>query len=118
MADDWDRIFETFKRPWKIRHTEKGGYRIEDANKRVLLYVYPQNNQTMNYKMSSKEEALRVAPQIRSEATIRYAGIIWSIELSRSTRPTSERVNGLQQHTATGNSARSIDLVVDHQTCI
>ena len=40
MADEWDRLFETFQRPWKIKRPEGGGYRIEDANKRVLLYVY------------------------------------------------------------------------------
>ena len=64
MADDWDRIFETLKRPWKIKHPDKGGYRIEDANKRVLLYVYPQNNQTMNYKMPSEEETLMIVKAI------------------------------------------------------
>ena len=63
-VDDWERIFETFKRPWKIKHTEKGGYRIEDANRRVLLYVYPQNNQTNNYHMPSDEEALMIVKAI------------------------------------------------------
>lgn len=64
MADEWDRIFETFKRPWKIKHTERGAHPIEDADKRVLLYVYPQNNQTSNYKMPSDEEALLIVKAI------------------------------------------------------
>jgi len=37
MADEWDRIFETFKRPWKIKRHTSGYYR---------------------HKMPSEEEAL------------------------------------------------------------
>ena len=64
MADEWDRIFETFKRPWKIKRREGGGYRIEDANKRVLLYVYPKGKDTANHKKPSDEEALTIVKAI------------------------------------------------------
>ena len=43
--DDWDRIFETFKRPWKIKPLERG-YRIDDANKRPIVYVYSKGAQS------------------------------------------------------------------------
>ena len=62
MADEWDRIFETFKRPWKIKRPEGGGYRIEDANKRVLLYVYPSH--TSDFLKPSEEEALIIVRAI------------------------------------------------------
>ena len=40
MSDDWDRILETFKPPWKIKHHTSGNYWIEDKEGRVLLCVY------------------------------------------------------------------------------
>jgi len=65
MADDWDRILETFKPPWKIkRHATSGNYWIEDKNGRVLLWVYPKGNDTQNHKKPSDEEALMIVKAI------------------------------------------------------
>lgn len=62
MDDDWDRILETFKPPWKIKRPTGGGYRIEDKNKRVLLYVYPSH--TSDFFKPSEEEALTIVKAI------------------------------------------------------
>jgi hypothetical protein len=64
MADDWDRIFETFKPPWKIKRHTSGNYRIEDQNGRVLLWVYPKGNDRQNHKKPSEEEALTIVKAI------------------------------------------------------
>ena len=64
MADEWDRIFETFTRPWKIRRHSSGNYRVEDKNGRVLLWVYPKGNDTANHKKPSDEEALMIVKAI------------------------------------------------------
>jgi hypothetical protein len=55
MADDWNRIFETFKPPWKIKRHSSGNYRIEDQNGR---------NDTQNHKKPSEEEALMIVKAI------------------------------------------------------
>ena len=60
--DDWDRIFETFKRPWKIKPLEKG-YRIDDANKRPIVYVYSKGL-SQDHKIPSDEEALIIVKAI------------------------------------------------------
>jgi hypothetical protein len=57
MADEWDRLFETFKRPWKIKHHTGGNYSIQDADRRVICWVYPRGTDTANHKKPSEEEA-------------------------------------------------------------
>jgi hypothetical protein len=64
MADEWDRIFETFERPWKIKHHTSGNYRIEDKNGRVICWVYPKGMDAQNHKKSSEEEALMIVKAI------------------------------------------------------
>jgi len=64
MSDDWDRILETFKPPWKIKRHTSGNYRIEDQTGRVLLWVYPKGNDTANHKKPSEEEALTIVKAI------------------------------------------------------
>jgi hypothetical protein len=63
IPDEWDRILETFPRPWKIKHRKDGGYRVEDKNGRVLVYVYPQGR-TQDFKRPSDEEALTIVRAI------------------------------------------------------
>lgn len=63
MADEWDRILETFPRPWKIKYRKDGGYRVEDKNGRTLVYVYPQGA-TRDHKRPSEEEALMIVKAI------------------------------------------------------
>jgi len=65
MADDWDRILETFKPPWKIkRHATSGNYWIEVQHGRVLLWVYSKGNDTQNHKKPTDEEALTIVKAI------------------------------------------------------
>jgi len=37
MADDWDRILETFKPPWKIKRHESCNYWIEDEEALTIV---------------------------------------------------------------------------------
>jgi hypothetical protein len=64
MADEWDRIFETFKRPWKIVHHKSGNYYLKDVNDRVICWVYPKGADTSNHKMPTEEEALMIVRAI------------------------------------------------------
>lgn len=60
--DDWTRIFETFKPPWKIKRLERG-YKIEDANKRSIVFVYSKGL-SQDFKLPSDEEALIIVNPI------------------------------------------------------
>ena len=64
MSDEWDRLFETFARPWSIKRHASGNYRIEDRNGRVICWVYPKGNDTANHKKPSDEEALMIVKAI------------------------------------------------------
>ena len=64
MADEWDRIFETFKRPWKIKRHTSDNYRIEERSGRAICWVYQKGNDTQNHKMPSEEEALMIVKAI------------------------------------------------------
>lgn len=64
MADEWDRLFETFARPWKIKRHTSGNYRVEDRNGRVICWVYLKGNDTANHKKPSDEEALMIVKAI------------------------------------------------------
>jgi hypothetical protein len=64
MADEWDRIFETFARPWKIKRHVSGNYRVEDKDGRVICWVYPKGNDTANHKKPTDEEALTIVKAI------------------------------------------------------
>jgi quercetin dioxygenase-like cupin family protein len=64
MADEWDRLFETFTRPRSIKRHTSGNYRIEDKDGRVMLWVYPKGKDTANHKKPSDEEALTIVKAI------------------------------------------------------
>jgi hypothetical protein len=64
VTDEWDRIFETFARPWKIIHHKSGNYYIQDQNGRVICWVYPKGMDTANHKKPSEEEALMIVKAI------------------------------------------------------
>jgi hypothetical protein len=60
----WSRIFRTFRRPWKIKHRKDGGFWIEAANGRVLLYVYPRRDNNPEFRKPDDEEALDIVRAI------------------------------------------------------
>ena len=60
MPGIWSRIFRTFRRPWKIKHRLGGGFWIKSANRRVLLYVYPQRENNPEWRKPHEEEALDI----------------------------------------------------------
>ena len=65
LADDWDWILQSFKAPWRLkRHRSSGAYFIEDANGRVLCWVYPRGSDTQDHKRPTEEEALGIAKAI------------------------------------------------------
>jgi hypothetical protein len=64
VADEWDSLFETFKRPWKIKRHVSGSYRVEDRNGRVICWVYQKGTDTGNHKMPSEDEALTIVKAI------------------------------------------------------
>lgn len=63
MPGPWQRIFRAFRRPWKIKRRQGGGYWIESANGRVLLYVYPRHLNP-DFKKPSDDEALDIVRAI------------------------------------------------------
>jgi len=73
MADEWDRLFETFERPWKIKRHTSGNYYIQDKQGRVICWVYPKGTDTADHKKPSEEEALTIVKAIAkmSKAEIR-----------------------------------------------
>jgi len=64
VADEWDRLFETFERPWKIKHHTSGNYYIQDKQGRVICWVYPKGTDTQSHKKPSAEEALMIVKAI------------------------------------------------------
>ena len=60
MPGIWSRLFKTFRRPWKIKHRDGGGFWIEAADGRVLLYVYPKQNNNPVFAKPDEEEALDI----------------------------------------------------------
>jgi len=64
MADEWDRLFETFERPRKIKHHTSGNYYIQDKQGRVISWVYPKGTDTTDHKKPSEKGVLMIVKAI------------------------------------------------------
>jgi hypothetical protein len=61
---DWAEVLRIFKPPWRILNRREGAVRIEDAMQRPILYIYHRQQDKMDWKKPTEEEALILARAI------------------------------------------------------